>query len=433
MNEPIENVEIQYLSVLLNQPEYVVETKLKGFMFNALAHQTIYNGLMELYASGSIPEYGLLLMNLSGQNKLNEAGGKEYTDLILGTPAYPDNLRDYESKIRSFYKTKVVRQLSSAISGQIAGGMDIDNLIGTLKNQLDNLEESAGGEQVADMLTSTSDMWKNLNDRIDNPGLKGVTTGFINLDVLTGGYNKGDLIIVAGRPGMGKSSQMANSALSTAKALLAKGEGESVHIFSLEMNRISITERLVSIEAQVPLADIRLGSVDKIGMDKISDAIKRLKTLPIQIDSNFYANALYYSASVKKYVKQKNVRVTFFDYLQLASEREANQTSEIGQFTRAAKNLANDLGITNVVYSQLNRAVELREDRRPVLSDLRQSGNIEEDADIVFFLYRDDIYNPNSANAGEMEFVIRKHRNGPTGSIYNSFDTNTLKITPKKL
>jgi len=238
-------------------------------------------------------------------------------------------------------------------------------------------------------------------------------------------------LIIAGRPGMGKTAVMCNSAVEVAKSLQQEGKGQSVQIFSLEMNKIGLTERMVSMESGVPLADIRLGTISNDQLQKVAETIKKLKDLPLYIDTNFDTDDQYFASMVRKYNKTKGTRIVFFDYIQLASERDANQTAEIGRFTRMGKILANELGITTILFSQLNRAVELREDKRPVLSDLRQSGNIEEDADLVMFLYRDDYYNQKSLNKGEMEHIIRKHRNGPTGSLWYNFGLDTLKVSKK--
>lgn len=425
--------EVALLGIILKDPSLIHSVdSLKPFMFSATAHQLIFATMQDVVAQGAVPEQNLLLATLSSKGKLNEAGGADYVASLQQGKHSIENIKEYEKQLKIAYKTKSLYQLSSGISGNLNKGQDIDALISDIKTSLDNLGDTNGGESIADMLTSTTDMWKELTRRLETPGLRGVTTGFSNLDSLTGGFNKGDLIVVAGRPGMGKTALMCNSAITTAEYMKKKETGEAVQIFSLEMNRVSLVERMVSIKSGVALADIRLGALSQEQLDKISATLKYLKELPIYIDTNFDANDVYYSAMVRKYHKLRNTRVTYFDYVQLASERGDDQTAEIGRFTRAAKILANDLGITNIVFSQLNRAVELREDKRPVLSDLRQSGNIEEDADIVMFLYRDDFYNPNSTMKGTIEYVIRKHRNGPAGSLWCDFNPEALKITPQK-
>jgi replicative DNA helicase len=427
-----QDAEIAVLNVILNNPDMVYNVPdIKPFMFSTSSHQQIYSVIADIISSNSIPEYNLVLATLSNKSKLNEVGGVEYLNYIRSLAISKDNIKEYARQLRESYKTKSILQLASGISTQLNSGQDVNSLISDLKNNIDRLEDTSGGEQIVDMLTATTDMWNSLVYRIENPGLRGITTGFSSLDSITGGYNEGDLFIVAGRPSMGKTAQMCNSALGVAEYIKSHETGQSVQIFSLEMNRTSLVERMVAMKSGVPLADIRLGSLSQVQLNKVTETIKYLKGLPIYIDTNFDTNDVYYGATVRKYHKLRNVRVTFFDYVQLASERNADQTAEIGRFTRMAKLLANDLGITSVVYSQLNRSVELREDKRPVLSDLRQSGNIEEDADTVIFLYRDDYYNPNTTSKGELEFILRKQRNGPTGSIFNLFNSETLSISPK--
>ncbi len=228
-----------------------------------------------------------------------------------------------------------------------------------------------------------------------------------------------DLWVVAGRPGMGKSAFMCNSVLSGVPSL----------IFSLEMSKESLMYRLISMTSGVPIFNLRLGRLTQEELDKVADAVKELKNLPIYIDTTFMTSVDSVVSLTKKYNRLYGIKVVHLDYVQILADRSAEATHEIGRISRAMKNLAHDLNIASVVYSQLNRNVEAREDKRPMLADLRQSGNLEEDADVVTFLYRDEMYNPNTKFKHVLELLVKKQRNGPTGVVTTLFNDQTNKIT----
>jgi replicative DNA helicase len=421
-----QDAELAVINLLLLNPELIFSTQsLKPFMFNSTSHTLIYSTMTELAERGAVPEVAMVVTDLADKGKIREAGGNEYIQYIKNLVYNKDNLNEFVTQVKTAYKGRTVLGLNSLVSS-ITAGSNVDAVVSELKHRLDNLDEISGGEMVVDFHDASADMWTELLERIEKPGIRGVTTGFKDLDLLTGGYNAGDVWVVAGRPGMGKTADLCNSALAVAKS------GVPALIFPLEMNKTQLVERMISIESGVSLGDIRLGTLNQQQLDKISDSIKVVKQLPIYIDTNFNTDDTYFGATVRKYEKLKGVRVVFFDYIQLATERDNNQTAEIGKFSRTAKLMSNDLGITTILYSQLNRGVEAREDKRPVLSDLRQSGNLEEDADIVEFLYRDEYYNRDSKASGTVEKIIRKHRNGPIGTLFMTFDAGTIKIADSR-
>ncbi len=415
-------------SIVFNNPEIIYSLpSLKTFMFSSTTNQLIYSTILELSGRSLLPDFSLVLSSLESTGKLNDAGGKEYLNYLRNLVFNKDNIKEYERQVINNYKAMSLLSRLTETKVKISSGKDVSEIIGDFRHQLENLEETSGGEQVIDFRTANEETWENIVKRRENPGIRGITTGFPDIDTITGGYNPGDLWVVAGRPGMGKSADMCNTALAVAEA------GQPVLIFSLEMNKNALVERMISIKSGVPLADIRLGSLDQEKMDKISACIASIKNLPVFIDTNFDADETYFSITIRKYHSLKGIKVIFFDYIQLASERGNNQTAEIGAFSRSAKLLANDLGITVVVYSQLNRLVEARDDKRPQLSDLRQSGNLEEDADIVLFLYRDEYYSPQTTKQpGVMEKIFKKHRNGPIGTFFYRFNEQNLKITEER-
>jgi replicative DNA helicase len=177
---------------------------------------------------------------------------------------------------------------------------------------------------------------------------------------------------------------------------------------------------------------LRLANLTENQLTTVSNTIKEIKDYPIYIDTNFTSTPEYIVSTIRKYHKLYGIKVVHIDYLQLLVERDENSTNELGRLSRQIKLLSNSLGIATVSYSQLNRLVETRVDKRPILSDLRQSGNIEEDADVVIALYRDEVYNPETKYKGVIEFLIRKQRNGPTGVVTGLFDDVTNRIKDKE-
>lgn len=423
--------EIAILSILLNNPDMAYDTTSKPFMFNSTANQLIFSCIQDLAQKNFVPETALVVSHLNSENKLNNAGGQEYISYLKTQNYKKENLKEYERQVSDSYRTRRLISVSSDINDKALKGNDIGFLLSEFRKNIDQIEEASGEDNVSSFYDASSEAWDRIVERVQNPGIRGIPTGYSELDTPTGGYNEGDLWIIAGRPGMGKTAQMCNASLHVARALKERGEG--VLIFSLEMNKTQLVERMLSIESGVPLADIRLGALNQTQLDQVSNAIKAIKDLPIYIDTNYGADEHYFASTVRKYKKLRNIRIAFFDYIQLATDRDENQTAALGSFSRIAKLLANDLAITVVLYSQLNRAVENREDKHPQLSDLRQSGNLEEDADLVMFLYRDEYYNNgNSKYKGVVEQDIRKHRNGPPGSLFFNFDSTNLRISSQR-
>jgi replicative DNA helicase len=197
------------------------------------------------------------------------------------------------------------------------------------------------------------------------------------------------------------------------------------------MNQASLSERMLAIDTGLNSTSIKLGLLDQQQLDLVSDSVKRIKSYPIHIDSNYRMDMNYILATTRRYQRLHGVRVVYLDYIQLLAERTADATNELGRFSRGFKLMSNELGICSVLLSQLNRLVETREDKHPQLSDLRQSGNLEEDADIVVGIYRDIKYNKNTKDKNLMELIVLKQRNGPCGMVPTNFEEETNKVTDK--
>jgi replicative DNA helicase len=418
------DAEISLLSIILTNPDLAYNIpNLKSFMFDSSVHQSLYKNIQEIVQEGLVPEVNFVLNYLQNNGKLTDCGGSQFLDYLKNQVNDKKNLKDYENQIISAYKARELVAAGAQISSKVFTG-NVDEYISNLRQTLDALSQTSGGNNtvaLGDALVST---WEVINSRIGKAGLTGISTGINNLDVPTGGIMAGEEWVIAGRPGMGKSALLCNSVLGSAKL------GNPCLIFSLEMNRQTINERFIAIESGVSLQDIRLGLLSQKQLDDVSDSIKRIKDLPIYLDCNFTPNVDYILGNARKYKSTKDIKLIFIDYLQLLAERDNDQTMELGRITRAMKLLSQEIEVGTVLCSQLSRLVEQRPDKRPILSDLRQSGNIEEDADVVAFLYRDEYYNPDkNANKGSLEFLLRKNRNGPVGTIPLKFDGMTNKIT----
>lgn len=424
MSNPVfsQHAETAILSILLKDPTSFEELEELGQdMFSSTPTQFIFEAVKGLILDGLNPEYSLLITSLQSKNRLELCGGESHLSYLMNQNYDRNNLSEFVRIVINSYKSRTLLSLSSQIPEMISGSGDIDNTLSYIQTQLDELSVGGNSESVSDMETATREVWDDISEKVANPNKIESTTGLKNLDAVTGGYWVDDLWIVAGRPGMGKSSFMCNSTLTGVPSL----------IFSLEMSKMSILYRLLAMSSGIPVFNIRMGILTQKQLDILSDTIKVIKELPIYIDASFIRSIDYVTTTIRKFKNSHGIQVAHVDYIQLLAERSINATHELGRISRELKILAKDLKMTNVAYSQLNRLVEQRDDKRPILSDLRQSGNLEEDADVVTFLYRDELYNKDTKDKNVLELLIRKQRNGPIGTVFSKFDVETNKITEK--
>ncbi|HVO41845.1 MAG TPA: replicative DNA helicase, partial [Aggregatilineales bacterium] len=242
----------------------------------------------------------------------------------------------------------------------------------------------------------------------------GVPSGFTDLDHLLGGFQKSDLVIVASRPGVGKTSFLLSAALNAAKA------NARIAIFSLEMSTEQVVQRLISSETQINQQKLRLGNIDEREWGLLVEATARLGKFKIFIDDSPGITTLQMRTKCRRLYREHGLDLIVVDYLQLMQSdraRQENRVQEISEISRGLKEMAKELNVPVISAAQLSRAVEQRSDKRPMLSDLRESGSIEQDADIVMFLYRDELYDPNTERINQADVIIAKHRNGPTDTI----------------
>ena len=293
--------------------------------------------------------------------------------------------------------------------------LELDNVLDESEKKIFRLSQKRPQEglvQITDPLVKTYSDIEKLHQKTAVPG---VETGFYDLDVMTSGFQRSDLIILAGRPSMGKTSFGLNIAHNIAREL-----GLPVAIFSLEMSNEQLAFRLLASEAKIESNRLRSGRLSQNEMEPLTVALGNLTTLPIFVDDTANISVMQMRSQVRRLQAEQKQKLglVLIDYLQLMEGSGSdNRVQEISKITRALKGLAREIEAPVIALSQLSRAVESRTNKRPMMSDLRESGSIEQDADLIIMLYRDEYYNPDTPDAGIAEAIITKHRNGPTGVV----------------
>jgi replicative DNA helicase len=412
------------LSILLQHPEKFYDSLvIKPQMFSSVPHITIIRAMLGIVEDGLSPEPTLLIEYLRVAGKLDEAGGEDYIRFLEKQKYNPENLPRFEKNVIDSFRGRSLLNLMNKIPGLVKATKDIGSVITFLKDSLTDLLVVSGGETVRRIKSVMEKHWNLLMKRRENPGVQGNSTGFRQLDWSTNGVIGGDFVVIAGRPSQGKTAWMCCSALNAETPCL---------IFSAEMNESILADRFISITSQVPLTNIRKGFLNQEQMDKVNLAVEKIKDKDIYIDATFSADIEYIINTIRQYHQLHGIESVYIDYVQLLAERGDGSTHEIGRISRRLKLIANELNIVVYLLSQLNRQVEMRDDKRPVLSDLRQSGNLEEDPDIVIFLYRDEYYNHATEHKGVMENIIRKNRNGPIGTLSMTFIPETATVLDRE-
>lgn len=335
-----------------------------------------------------------------------------------------------EIVINKYFLRRIARTCSDTIKR--ASGSE-----GTIAQFIEQIEQELlqiGNEQdVSDGLVSVKDILvptlEELEDRISLEGsVTGVSTGFFDLDNMTSGWQKSDLIIMAARPGMGKTALGLNWALNAVKT------GKTVAIFTLEMSKQQLIERLLSAEGRIDSTKLRKGDLDDDDQDRLMHAARALNKCGnnLVIDETPGISVSELRSRCRRYQKEHGLDFIVIDYLQLMSgslqAQKQGREREIGEISMGLKSLAKELGVPVVAMAQLNRGPDARPDKRPKISDLRESGSMEQDADLIVFVYRDDYYNPNSEFAGKAEILIAKNRHGETGSVYLAWLPNFVSF-----
>jgi replicative DNA helicase len=397
----------------------VVEV-LKAGDFYRPAHATIFDAVLDLYGRGEPADMITVAAALADSGDLARVGGAPYLHTLIASVPTAANAAYYA---RIVGERAVLRRLIEAGTrivqlgyGSAAGaGRDVDDLVDLAQQTVYDVTERRVSEDFAIL----SDLLQPTLDEIEAVGaqsgvMTGVPTGFTDLDRLLNGLHPGQLIIVAGRPGLGKST----AAMDFARATSVKHNFASA-IFSLEMSKVEIVMRLLSAEARVPLHVLRSGQLSDDDWTKLARRMGEISEAPLFVDDTPNMNLMEIRAKARRLKQRHDLKLIIVDYLQLMTspKRVESRQQEVAELSRGLKLLAKEVECPVVAVSQLNRGPEQRNDKRPQLSDLRESGSIEQDADVVILLHRDDYYDKESPRAGEADFIVAKHRNGPTDTV----------------
>ena len=391
-----------------------------GHDFYRPAHETVYDAILDLYGRGEPADAVTVTAELQKRGELTRVGGAPYIHtLVAGVPTAA-NAAYYAEIVR---ERAILRRLVEAgtriVQMGYGGEGDVDVMVDRAQAEVYGVSERRTSEDytpIADLLQGTLDEIEAISGH--DGSLIGVPTGFDDLDALTNGLHPGQLVIVAARPAIGKSTL----ALDFARAASLHHQQTSV-VFSLEMGRNEITMRMLSAEARVPLHHMRSGSMTDQDWERIARTTGAVSSAPLFIDDSPNMTMMEIRAKCRRLKQRHNLRLVVLDYLQLMSsgKRVESRQVEVSEFSRSLKLLAKELDVPVVALSQLNRGPEQRTDKKPMLSDLRESGSLEQDADVVILLHREDAYEKESPRAGEADFIVAKHRNGPTGVITVAF------------
>jgi len=391
-------------------------------------HRTIFQHLAQLIEHNKPADALTVADSLERSGKLAEVGGQAYIgSLALNTPSAA-NIRRYGEIVRERSILRNLAAVGTAIadSAYSAHGKDALVLIDEAEAKVFQIAEAGaktkqGFVKIDPLLTETVERIDMLYSRENKNDVIGLSTGFVDLDRYTSGLQQGELIVIAGRPSMGKTAlamnMVENAALDSKKA---------VAVFSMEMSGPQLAMRMIGSVGRVDQHQLRTGTFKEEDWPRLVDAVGKLNDAQIFIDDTAGLNALEVRSRARRLHRQcGGLSLIVIDYLQLMSGtsggREENRATEIAEISRGLKGLAKELKVPVIALSQLNRSVDSRQDKRPMMSDLRESGAIEQDADVILFIYRDEVYNQDSPRKGIAEIIIAKQRNGPVGKIDLTF------------
>ena len=395
--------------------------------FDGKDHQIIFQSMSELVEENKPLDPLTVSEKLDNKNSLNKVGGKDYlVELATSTPSAA-NLEAYAEIIRQRSITRKLMKANSEISELITNpqGQDGASLLDKAESMIFALNDETNLndqnlQSMKELIPSTMDRLHELSNKAG--GLIGSSSGFKDLDNKLQGLQNGDLVVVAGRPSMGKTSFAMNIA---ENVLLDDDSNGAVLIFSLEMPGESLTTRLLSGMTKLNQQNVRSGMLKDDELRILLQQSEKLKNMPLWIDDSSILSPMELRAKARRLARTEKdgLSLIVVDYLQLMQlplsiENRVNQISEI---SRSLKSLAKELNVPVIALSQLNRAVEQRPNKRPIMADLRDSGAIEQDADVILFIYRDEVYNEDSEQGNKAEIIIGKQRNGPIGTVNLTF------------
>jgi replicative DNA helicase len=398
----------------------VVE-EVKGTDFYRPAHEMVYDAILDLYGRGEPADAVTVAAELTKRGEIARVGGAPYLHTLISMVPTAANAGYYARIVR---ERAVLRRLVEAGTrivqlGYATDGGDVDELVNNAQAEIYAVSENRTSEDylpLSEIINGAMEEIEAASNR--GEGMIGVPTGFADLDRLTNGLHPGQMIVIAARPAMGKSTL----GIDIVRSAAIKHNLASV-VFSLEMSRNEITMRLLSAEGRVPLQNMRKGTMRDEDWQRLASTMGKVSQAPLFIDDSPNMSLMEIRAKCRRLKQRHDLKLVVIDYLQLMSsgKRVESRQQEVSEFSRALKLLAKELEVPVIAISQLNRGAEQRTDKRPQMSDLRESGAIEQDADLIILLHREDAYEKESPRAGEADVIVAKHRNGPTDNIVVAF------------
>lgn len=428
---PPQNIEAEeaILGGILLDPEAIsrVSDRLIPEAFYISAHRDIYIAARKLHTQGKPTDLLSVLAWLGDRDLLARVGGKSKLVQLIDRTVSAVNIDALAALVMDKYMRRQLIQSGNEI---VHLGYQTEKELATVLDQAEqkvfNVTQERPQQGLINISDTLVDTFQELETREQGQALPGLLSDFYDMDALTGGFQRSDLIIVAGRPAMGKTAL----ALNIARNIAARYQAP-VAVFSLEMSKEQLVQRLLASEAGIESHRLRSGRISQNEWENLSRAFGVLSELPIYIDDTANMTVMEMRSQARRLQAERGgeLSLILIDYLQLMEGSSSdNRVQELSRITRSLKGLARELKVPVIALSQLSRQVEARTNKRPLLSDLRESGSLEQDSDLVFMIYRDDYYNPDSPDRGIAEVIAAKHRNGPTGTVKLLFDPQFTKF-----
>ncbi len=416
-------------AILLEPKSFLsIAALLSGEDFFLKRHEHIWNAFSRLQERNDAIDYVTLSRELQDMSVLDEIGGPAYlTNLVNNTPTAVHAEVYGEMVARTSTRRKMLEASDSIRKLAHDEELPIDKVISEAEEALFAVSNSQIKREFVPLADALSDYWDEMEKLLEiGAGTVGMPTGFKMLDDLLGGFQKSDLVVFAGRPGMGKTSWMLTVALQLAR------RDQRVAIFTMEMGVEQMVQRLISMETGIRVQKLRTANISSREQSRLSQAMGSIANLPLFIDDTPSITPIEMRTKCRRLQHEHGLDIVMVDYMQLMSAGKAyenNRVQEISFISRSLKELARELNVCLLSTAQLSRAVEQRQDKRPQLSDLRESGSIEQDADAVMFLYRDEVYNPDTTEfPNQADVLLSKHRHGPTGTVQLYFEKSITKF-----
>ncbi|MFC0210953.1 replicative DNA helicase [Paenibacillus chartarius] len=421
---PPQNIEAEQavLGAILLDTEALVTAmeRINADDFYRGSHSRIFEAIVELAEKGEPVDLVTLTAKLQDKGELEDVGGVSYLAELAKSVPTAANI-DYYAQIveeKSMLR-RLIRTATQIVASGYTAGEDVGGLLGDAEKKILEISQSRSSSGFVSIREVLMEVFEKVEFLFTNKGgASGIPSGFTDLDKMTSGFQRSDLIILAARPSVGKTA----FALNVAQNVGVRAK-ETVAIFSLEMGAAQLVNRMVCAEANVDAGRLRTGYLEGDDWEKLTMAMGALSEANIYIDDTPTITVQDIRAKCRRLQQEKGLGMILIDYLQLIAGRGKgdNRQQEVSEISRTLKQIARELNVPVIALSQLSRGVEQRQDKRPMMSDLRESGSIEQDADIVAFLYRDDYYDKESEKKNIIEIIIAKQRNGPVGTVELAF------------